>query len=203
MKMLYRTEAQSKNEASLGRIGLHYSSKAARFGIYLNHEVGDLSEYNSQVNPDGQITVDAAAALAGTNYGLKVVTDDTTQQQVRKNYAPTTDKLRMRVLMSYAVGAVDAGNYWTGFLLNSPVRDLFYIRCMPARKISVYFQRDSGYLGVRNSGEFAIGETICIEVNIERATTNISSDGLYQIWLNGVQQVDFINVDNIMIALTQ
>jgi len=46
--------------------------------VDIDHEDGTTDEYDSVVTDEGKLSVEAGAALAGTNYGLQVVIDDAT-----------------------------------------------------------------------------------------------------------------------------
>jgi len=51
-------------------------------------ESGDLSEFDATATDSGDLSADAAAALAGTNYGLKCVIDDTNAIYGTANLSP-------------------------------------------------------------------------------------------------------------------
>lgn len=62
----------------------------------ITHEAGNLSEYSSTVIDGGDLSAAAAAALAGTGYGLQCVIDDTTAIYGLTSISAPASQLRYR-----------------------------------------------------------------------------------------------------------
>jgi hypothetical protein len=67
--------------------------------VDIDHEGGNLGEYDTTVADGGDLSVHSDAALAGTDYGLKLVVDDTNSIWVEKNISLSTNELRWRVFL--------------------------------------------------------------------------------------------------------
>ncbi len=70
--------------------------------VHIRHEMGDLSEWTSTTTDSGNLSVEVAAALAGTGFGLQFVIDDTNTLQAQKTFtelgaSPTDLRLRFYI----------------------------------------------------------------------------------------------------------
>jgi hypothetical protein len=170
--------------------------------IDIDHETGDLTQYTSVVNPDGDLSVAAEAALADTNYGLRIFIDDTTAIYGAFDLAfpySTTGKLRARFYIDpNSLTMANSDNFsmfevWAtaGLILRLVLR---YITGS-GYNIRSTFYNDTGGSTTVDHAVFTDAPHY-IEVNIVRATTNVSADGSMQLWIDDLDQGITGNVDN-------
>lgn len=62
----------------------------------ITHKDDDLNEYDTTVTDGGNLSTSAAAALAGTNFGLSALINDTNAIYGQKNFTLTTSVIRFR-----------------------------------------------------------------------------------------------------------
>jgi len=166
----------------------------------IDHETGDLSQYDSTVTDGGDLSVTAAAALAGTGHGLSCLIDDTNRIYGVKDQAdPGTGKFRCRFYSNPNTLAMPNNTYFYVFFWHSTAA-ANYVFIMSFRRIAagdyrLYFQpyNDAGILASINkplSGEQYL------EIYIVQASNAVAADGSVEWWIDGVSQDTWNNVDN-------
>lgn len=164
----------------------------------VTHEGGTLGEYDGTVVDGGDLSVDPAAAIRG-NYGLKCLIDDQTEIYGMMLVPwPASNQLRIRFYYN-ADAWVPGGNvvtYLTGsdWMATSTLCPIRIQRVGATNKLVVYASHDAGS-DLHNHDPIGAGDH-CIEVHIERAATDVSSDGRVRWWVDGALIKTFSNVDN-------
>jgi len=166
----------------------------------INHESGDLSGYDSTVVDGGDLSVAAAAALAGTNYGLQCVIDDTTDiYGVKAQTDPGTHRLRFRFYLDPNGVTMNAGDtvgliYWTSSLVGD--------------FIDVTLSYDGASLEIRarcnDDGDTWRATTFYditdephyIEIDVYQATDLDDADGYIWLYIDGASKQKKANIDN-------
>ena len=173
--------------------------------VSIDHETGDLSQYTGNSTDSGDLSVAAEAALAGTNYGMKLVIDDTNNLYAYKDITSNTSgKARLRfyidpnsitmanadeleVFASYRTASFTVGvrlmyvkfNYTTagGYAIRAAIID------------------DGGVANLTSS--YAITDAPhYVEVYLQRASSAVASDGSLQLWIDGVSKQTVTGIDN-------
>jgi hypothetical protein len=168
--------------------------------IDIDFEGGDLSEWTSTVNPNGDLTADAAAALAGSSFGMAVNMDDTTAEygQYQLGTDDTSGIARIRFYFdpnglvmnnntNHFLGAMRATSNICTFRLN-------YATSV-GHSILVQMERDADSI---STSQYPItDEPHYIEVQVTRSTDNVTADGTLDLWIDGVhmEQLTGINFD--------
>jgi len=169
--------------------------------VDIDHEIGDLTEYTSTVTDGGDLSVAAAAALAGTVYGLNVLIDDTTAiYGIKSGLNDTSGKLRARFYIdpnTLTMATDDQFIVWRA--QNTSTASLakvdLYRSAAPAYRIQVTIFNDAG-AGTASSFYTITDEPHYIEIYLQRAATSISSDGSLQLWIDGVSKQTISGIDN-------
>lgn len=166
----------------------------------IDHETGDLSQYDSTVTDGGDLSVEAAAALAGTSWGLQCQVDDANDIYGQiASLDPGTGKFRFRFY-------IDPNS------LSMPNNDMFhvslqYTNIAPWLLCIVSFWRTAGvyvisFFPYDDAGPLASHTEILsdaehyIEMYIEKETFDGGNDGRVRCWLDGVLKKDYVNVEN-------
>jgi hypothetical protein len=152
--------------------------------VATNHETGDLSQYDSTATDGGDLSVETAAGLAGTGYGLQAVIDDTTQIYGHKGFTWTTDYLRWRVYADLS-GLTMANNDAFSFMWferdGVSNNDMWLTIRWSASlyQINLLIQADGGS---ESTDWYTIDNTVphFYECRIQRATSGVALDGEMQ-----------------------
>jgi hypothetical protein len=165
--------------------------------IDINHEAGDLSEYDSTVTDGGDLSVTAAAALGGTSYGLQCVIDDTVAIYGQKAISIPGRTLRYRFYID--PNDIYLPNNYGGHTIFRIHGGSPYI--LTYVSFARYDSFSSGYAVFanvyddsntrQNTGYQEIPNGPCyIEVLIEGASSATASDGRLAMWIDGTQVYD-------------
>ena len=155
-------------------------------------ESGDLSAWSAASADGGDLSVQSNAALAGTQYGLQAIVDDTTGVYVEDG--SPADETRYRARFYFDASGFDPGEA-TGA---RRTRIFIAFQEAPTRRLmAIVLRRVSGQYAVmarvrRNdntqadTGFYPItpGEH-WIEFNWVRASTATTADGAFQLWVDG------------------
>lgn len=151
------------------------------------HEVGNLSEYTTSSGAD--VSVATGAALAGTKYGMNVLCDDATLDYAYKTLSPvsSTGKSRARFYFDPNSISISAGGHIGIFVFWSTGGQAGGVRAIydsGSYKIYAYIVNDSA--AYFNSSNISItDEPHYIEVYLQRASSNVASDGVLNLWVDG------------------
>ena len=162
-------------------------------------EAGDLTEFAGQISDD--ISAAAAAALAGTSYGLSVLVNDTTDNYVYPTtLSPvnTAGKCRIRFYFDPNSLTMAADNNLALYIQrgggnNLALVSLVYLGSQYRIYVTIY--NDAG--GTSQTEASAITDAPhYIEAYLIRATNSTSSDGSLQLWIDGADIATLSGVDN-------
>jgi len=162
--------------------------------FHITLEPGDLSEFDSTVDPDNDLSVTGAAALVGSN-GLGCLIDDTTVFYGEKTFTQlTSDVYRFRAYIDPNTLSIGSGDrfYFVYVMVggtNLATAELYYngsnyqVRCST--------RPDSG--GWPTTSLYTItDEPHYVEVQVEIG----ASAGTLTLWIDGVQQEQITAIDN-------
>ena len=162
----------------------------------ITHEAGNLSEYDSTVEDSGDLSAHADAALAGTDYGLRCIIDDTTSIFGTKNLsAPVSGEIRFRFYLDPNTIAIDEGKSFYVCILGLSGAPSFlanvYLKMSSGNyRAQIEFYDDGGWLG---SDSVAITDA---PHYIEVYAVQGAGSGSYQWWVDGASQGTVSSVDN-------
>jgi hypothetical protein len=165
----------------------------------LTHETGDLSQYDDTVIDGGDLSVTAAAALAGTSYGLACLIDDTNEINASKNLTKAAI-LRYRFYIDPNSLTMTSGTYFRVINIESQggsypaISYVFLWKNGANYELRHYIRRDGG--AVANDTAVISDAPHYCEVNIVRAATSSSADGTCEWWVDGVSQGSWTGIDN-------
>jgi hypothetical protein len=162
----------------------------------------DLSEFTSTTTDSGDLSQAAGAGLAGTSGGLSCVIDDTTaifgQHDLASPYS-TTGILRARYYVDPNSLTMANNNSFVMFRCDSSAGVLIYchLRYVTGEGYYIYGTTYNDVPTPTNTAYYAItdGEHY-VEVKLIRATNNASSDGSFQLWIDGADKETISNIDN-------
>jgi hypothetical protein len=167
-----------------------------------DHEEGDLTDYDSTVTDDGDLSATAAAALNGTNYGLSVLIDDTTSIYGRINLTASdytaTGKMSIDLYVDpngLTMGDPEAFRLFLGRLSGSPYYFLRieFLYSSSTLYLRVYPYNDAGQL--TNYNYTLTDAEHHVVVNMTRATNSTSVDGEVTLSVDGSVVNTWSNVD--------
>lgn len=166
----------------------------------LGHESGDFSNYTSSTTDSGDLSISAAAALNGSGYGLSALMDDATAIYVRKNTITQTPNYRYRFYFdpnSTTMGNAEVLSIqeWEQNAGTDIVLVYLYYYTATGYQLRLYAKDDAG-TNVMNDSFNISDAPHYIEVSGVQASTDVSSDGSYEWWVDGVSQGSATSVDN-------
>lgn len=157
--------------------------------VDIDHEVGDLSEYDSTVTDGGDLSVEDAAALAGTSKGLQSVIDDTTAIYGAANFTWTTRFLNVRFYFDpNGIGdTMTDGDHFD--IIRGVVSG-------PSWRFGLDFRFNTDHIEIQanlrgdggsnpTSWNTISNEAQYLEMAFIRATTDSASDGSVELFVNG------------------
>ena len=154
----------------------------------INHNVGDLSEYDSSVTDGGDLSVTTAAALNGTAKGLSVTIDDATVIYGLKNFTWTTQYLRFRLYFDPNTVTMTNGDVFSIVDLQSSGGQesarVRLERTSSTYRITAGMRDDAGAYGTTPQQTISDAPHY-IEVEFKRAATSVSVDGVTKLWIDG------------------
>lgn len=164
----------------------------------IDHEAGNTSEY---YDTSGKISVVAAAALAGTNYGLKAIVDDTTVDYAavfpidssgtwRHRFYFNADNIVLENTKLFNIYV----SYKTGYSSN------FYVALQndSGYKLRMYYGTDAG---TQVDASYAIsGGEHYVEILYTKSSAPGANNGTFYTWIDGVAKSAKTGLDNDVIA---
>ncbi len=169
--------------------------------VHIRHETGDLTEYTSTVTDGGDLSVDAAAALAGTGFGLSLLIDDTTGLRARKDFTALSTQTDFRTRIY-----IDPNS------LTMATDDIFPFLAMTDRTnfhdvIILYLKYDGSTYQIEfeayNDGGVFDASSIeditdaphYVEIHLAKASTDAASDGELKCYIDGSLEATLSNID--------
>ena len=167
--------------------------------VNIDHSTNDFSQWTSTVEDGGDLSVSAAAAQAGSAYGMSALLDDTTAIYGSINLGLTTNSVRYRFY-------IDPNSF------TLPTTKAFYA-CTLITGGSGYlylqfrFLSGTGYqlrLRMYNDGRAGIVSTAWhvisdaphyVEIVANRATSNVASDATCELFIDGVSKESLSGID--------
>jgi len=165
--------------------------------VDIDHEDGTLSEYYFAATDGGDLSVEAGAALAGTNYGLQAVIDDTVSIYGRYDVTNSSGVFRIRFYFDpNTITMANSDRFQICEIYNGVTeiaRIEFYYqsayqiraRCINDASATL----DTNYYTITDDPHYIAFKYI-------RATDAGSSDGSLQLWINGVDKQTLSSIDN-------
>ena len=163
----------------------------------VTHNAGNLSEYDATATDGGDLSADAAAAMAGSGYGLQAVVDDTSALYGQVNVSLASAAFRYRFY--FDPNGVSMGNgdefRLVDFCDGGSVRQFVDVEYSgSAYNIRAQVVDDVG--GWDTTGNQAITDAPhYIEVLVEYASSNVASDGRVTLWIDGSQEGQITGLD--------
>lgn len=168
----------------------------------LDHEQGDFSQYSYVDTDRDDLTVSPRAGLAGTDYGLSILVDDSHRAYayVALETASTTGLVRVRFYIDpNSLGMDHLAQVSFLYLLNSDGVTSFAL--MKLMRINGrYLLRgvmvdDNGVH--RETGVWPItDEPHLVEIQVRRASNAASNDATFETWVDGVRKTTMTGVDS-------
>lgn len=166
----------------------------------IDFEDNNFDEWTGTVPDSGDLSVEAGASLAGTNYGMQVTVNDTTAIYAHLTMSDPGSKFRMRWYFDQ-----NSSTFGTNFQAFAPLYlylsgapnvfcDFTLQRNDPDYNLKFKPRDDSGSL---TTSTFALtDEPHYIEFYMQRATGVAANDGAVEWWVDGVSKGTWSNVDN-------
>jgi hypothetical protein len=165
----------------------------------INHATGDLKQYSSSSTNGDNLSVAAAAALGGTEYGLSCVLSDANPMYGQKDISsPTSGKLRWRfyvdpnsMTMANGDAFVIQGVYAKDV---SPMVEVYLKYDGGDYQIHVDYYGDAGYSATHV--ESIADAPHYVEIYVQKATDASAHDGVYELQIEGRLVNSLSAVDN-------
>lgn len=155
----------------------------------ITHDLNDLSEYDSTVTDGGDLST-GTPGLAGSTAKMEALIDNTNAMYGQKNVSVTGNDLRFRFYVDPNSLSMSAGSghricYWV--LSDSPWQlcalEMYYLSGT-SYQIQLAVEKDDSSMSY--SGKFTITDAShYVEVHIERASSDVASDGQARLWIDG------------------
>ena len=168
--------------------------------VDIGHETGDLTEYDSLVDPDNDLSAVVAAALAGTAYGLACIIDDAVAFRAIASVSVDTGELRVRIYVdpnTLTMATNDAFIYFAVRASSAPY-NLAYLG-LTYGVSDYYFDMlvfDDAGSGAGYDNVVISDGPHWVEIRLRRASTETSFDGEFEWWVDDVQQGLVSDIDN-------
>lgn len=145
----------------------------------------DLSEFDSTVTDGGDLSQDAAAALAGTSGGLSCLIDDTTLIYGQKDFTQLTSQYyHFRFYLD--VNTLNVANYLFPAAIRTAGANLIVASLNSDQHLYIRYRDDAGTWFNTATANVSTGEHY-IEVLVQYASSAIASDAIITFWVDGVQ----------------
>jgi hypothetical protein len=167
--------------------------------IDIDHEANNLDEYSATETDGGKLSVAAAAALAGTNYGLSVAIDDTDGKYAQIDASGAKSTLRYRVYVDpNSISMPNPASIW--FIRHQNTSNQLLMQCRlyydgTNYSIRPIFYNDAGS-SVLSDSKNVTDAPHYVEFEVVSATTNSSADGTVEWWVDGASEGSAASVDN-------
>jgi len=167
-----------------------------------NFEGNNLDEFDSKTDVDNDMSASADAKLGGTNYGLKLLVDDTNDMHGTINISPPTDTIRMRIYFDISNLTMADGDDFLGPSIRISggafrIAGFSLLRSGANYQIRPYVNDDSG---VHNgtATTFTKADEHYVEIQVTKESVDTAADGTCDWWLDGTH-IEEINgaLDNI------
>ena len=168
----------------------------------IDFETNDLTQFDAVVDPDADLSVTGAAAMAGTSYGLSVIVDDQIETYGTKNFC-LSGKTDFRVRCYIDINTLTMGDTnIIVFLLargTAPDGDLLKILIRydigPGYRIAFRAYRDNG-TNIQSNFYAISDDPHYVEAHVVRSTGAGDNNGTAELWVDGVSQEVIAGVDN-------
>lgn len=167
----------------------------------INHEVGNFSEYTNTATDGGDLSVSSAAALNGSNYGLRAVINDNNSLFAYKDVVKTTNYRYRFYFDPNSISMANNDRFMISHLYQNGGSWIWMDGVDYYRNSSGVYYLSFG--GNDDAGAWSVYDEIAIsdsphyiEIAMVRATTAVSSNGSYEWWVDGVSQGLFTGIDN-------
>jgi hypothetical protein len=167
----------------------------------IDHEAGDLSEYDSTVTDGGNLSAHADAALAGTSYGLNCFIDDTTEIYGECNLGTSNTSGVLRARFYIDPNTIDlSANQKISVcrFFASTANAVVHVR-MEGRSGSFRYQigawDDTPTYSYTQSDDLSDAEHY-VELQLLRASSDVAADGQLDAWVDGGALTSVTDLDN-------
>jgi len=156
----------------------------------VNFSTGDLSQFAGTSTDGGKITATTGSAQMGTNYGMNVALGDNNQKFGWTTVsADTSGKIRVRFYFSTnSIGMTNNEDMILYQAYNSAGNTVATVRLMyqtsPKYRLYAQIVNDSG-TSISSTVQTITDGVHMTEIYLQRATTNVSSDGSLGFWVDG------------------
>lgn len=167
--------------------------------VNIDLETGDLSEFSSAVADGGDLSAAGGAAALHGNYGLSVLVDDANGIYGSKSgLNNTSGKIRARFYININTLTMGSTEQFIIIIcLNSGGSAVGRIDTYYASGVRVIATINNDAGGTSNSAAYLLSSGLhYIEFYIQRAASNVSSDGSMQLWIDGVSKQTLSGIDN-------
>jgi hypothetical protein len=155
--------------------------------VNIDNETGLTTPYSAI---SGKATVTQGAALNGSVYGLNILIDDTTVDYASKTgLNSTTGKLRMRVYFDLnTITMANTNNFYVFSCYDSGVNSLVtgFLNWETTAKYQMKFYYKTDAALTAGTLINVTDAPHCLEFLYTKAATNVSSDGTFYSWIDGV-----------------
>ena len=170
----------------------------------IDHEAGDLSEWDSEWDVNGDLNVTEAAGLAGTSYGLELTVDDSNAANVTDELGDTAySHFRFRFYVDASGMSFSSGQSIRALLMTASAGgnqmfrvDLAYNAGATCQIQMAGQDDDSSWWNTTSSAYALTDEEHYIECYLERASDAEAEDGQATLWVDGTQRMQKTGWDN-------
>ena len=168
--------------------------------VSVDHEGNSLGEYDSSTTDSGDLSVSAAAALAGTDYGLSANIDDTNSIYGSSSFTePSTYDIRIRYYIDPNSLTMASGDSFINMEVVTSTSALPVYSQLEYDgsnyEVHVIARSDGAADNTVYDGDITDAPHY-VEIQLTRAESSTSSDGTCTVWVDGVEMGSIANIDN-------
>lgn len=169
---------------------------------YAGHESDDFSEYD--VSPStASITTSAGAGLNGSSYGIEIDYDaakGTDAQISNISFSTSSGYARLGFIIDVNTFAISGSNDAQFLNIYNATDDFFLCRLHDAGggniDLVVESEIDPGGSNTVTASNISQASELKVEVLLQRASTDVASDGILTLYVNGTQEDQVTGIDN-------
>ncbi len=157
----------------------------------IDHEAGDLSEWDYLTTDGGDMSAAAGAALAGSNYGMSLLIDDTNVLRATAAFTPGGGATSLRFRFYIDPNSLTMANGDSFLLLtlltngSATILEIWMEYSSSTYQFRVVYRDDAATTVETDAGLTFSDAEHYVEVLINRATTDSSSDADFEVWIDG------------------
>jgi len=168
-------------------------------------ETDDFSKWDSEFDPDGDLSTQAAPGVGHGTYSYEIIVDDTDSCHLEEIFAEGYSEFTIVWYMYFIAGTGVTDNKYIMLIrvVDADTNSIFYLRLYIGASTNtfdrhdVYYTHDSGTSHSDWDLDYEATATwYKYEFYMKKATAPLANDGIVRFWVDDVLRVELTNVDS-------